>query len=183
MTYLLIWQNFFFQKWFIVFKSSEIIQQNFSSSPYICIGRKSWNLWNSLWNRLPNFHQILEPSFDSGFTSSSNGHALLIKMAAMSVYGKKHLKSSSEPWKLWDWVFVYSIGLWGLPDLFQWWTQIDLWPFYGKVNFASLLFCMRKILQMLFCHTAIKTIDWILLYVIKDLNLNSSHTQRWNNVV
>ena len=40
---------------------------------------------------------------------------------------------------------IYSIGQSRvLPSLFKWWPQVDLWPFYAKVEFGSLCFCMGK---------------------------------------
>ena len=37
-----------------------------------------------------------------------------------------------------------SLGTGGLPKLLKKISYIDIWPFYGKVKFASLCICMRK---------------------------------------
>ena len=34
-----------------------------------------------------------------------------------------------------------------LPSLGKWWPQVDLWPFYGKVKFATLYIYKGKILK------------------------------------
>ena len=36
----------------------------------------------------------------------------------------------------------------GLPKLLKQWSYIDIWPFYGKVNFASLCICMAKMFRI-----------------------------------
>ena len=41
-----------------------------------------------------------------------------------------------------------SSGSGGLPKLLKWWSYIDIWPFYGKVNFASLCICMGKMFRI-----------------------------------
>ena len=38
-----------------------------------------------------------------------------------------------------------SSGMGGLPKLLKWWSYIDVWPFYGKIKFASLCICMGTI--------------------------------------
>ena len=38
-----------------------------------------------------------------------------------------------------------SSGREDLPKLLKWWSYIDIWPFYGKVKFASLCICMGTI--------------------------------------
>ena len=40
-----------------------------------------------------------------------------------------------------------SLGTGGLPKMLKYWSYIDIWPFYGKVNFASLCICMGKNVQ------------------------------------
>ena len=41
-----------------------------------------------------------------------------------------------------------SLRTWCLPNLLKWWSYIDIWPFYGKVKFASLCTCMGKMLRI-----------------------------------
>ena len=38
-----------------------------------------------------------------------------------------------------------SSGMGGLPKLLKWWSYVDVWPFYGKVKFASPCICMVRI--------------------------------------
>ena len=35
-----------------------------------------------------------------------------------------------------------SSGKRGLPKLLKWWLHVDIWPFHGKVKFASLSICI-----------------------------------------
>ena len=41
-----------------------------------------------------------------------------------------------------------SVGTGELPKLLKYWWYIDIWPFYGKVNFASLCICMGKMFRI-----------------------------------
>ena len=46
----------------------------------------------------------------------------------------------------WGWIVMHkSSGTGGLPKLLKWWSYIDVWPFYGKIKFASLCICMGTI--------------------------------------
>ena len=46
-----------------------------------------------------------------------------------------------------------SSGTWGLPTLLKELSYVDVWPFYGKVKFASLCICMEKTLKIFFSKT------------------------------
>ena len=48
-----------------------------------------------------------------------------------------------------------SSGTGGLPKLLKWWSNIDIWPFYGDVMFASLWICMGK---------NVEKFKWLLLW-------------------
>ena len=41
-----------------------------------------------------------------------------------------------------------SLGTGELPKLLKKWSYIDIWPFYGKVSFASLCICMGKMFRI-----------------------------------
>ena len=41
-----------------------------------------------------------------------------------------------------------SLGTGELPKLLKKWSYIDIWPFYSKVNFASLCICMGKMFRI-----------------------------------
>ena len=49
---------------------------------------------------------------------------------------------------LWLNLLQISSGTGGLPKLLKQWPYIDIWPFYGKVNFASLCICMGKMFRI-----------------------------------
>ena len=43
-----------------------------------------------------------------------------------------------------DWIFAYIFGNRRATKIAKIMVYIDIWPFYGKVNFASLCICMGK---------------------------------------
>ena len=57
----------------------------------------------------PIFYFMWSPSW--GLKICTDGHGLLIKMAAMTIYGKNTYKSSPEPRQLWGLVLVFCIEL------------------------------------------------------------------------
>ena len=71
------------------------------------------------------------------------GH--MTNMAAMPIYGKNLKKSSSpEPIDRWPWNFVYSIVYASTTKIVQIITLGWPWPFYAKVKFSDIGFCMGK---------------------------------------
>ena len=46
------------------------------------------------------------------------------------------------------------------------WSYIDIWPFYSKVNFASLCNCMGKNIQKSYSPKPRMHCDWIFAYII-----------------
>ena len=88
----------------------------------------------------------MEPQWDRGTKSCSNGPGHMTKMATMPIYEKK-------TWKiflLWnqkadDLESLYAASsAQVLPSLFKWWHWVDLDLFYDKVKFGPLGFCMGK---------------------------------------
>ena len=73
------------------------------------------------------------------------GH--MTNMAAMPIYGKNLKKSSPEPIDPWPWILVCSIMYASTTKLWPW---VDLDPFYTKVKFGHIGFCMGKSENYLF---------------------------------
>ena len=70
-------------------------------------------------------------------------------MATMAKHGKNLKKSSPEPIDWWPWNLVtFSMGV--LPRLFKKWPWVNLDPFYAKVKFGHIGFCMGKSENYLF---------------------------------
>ena len=71
------------------------------------------------------------------------GH--VTNMAAMLIYGK-NLKNSStpEPIDWWPWNLVCSIVYARPTKMFNLWLWVGLVPFYAKVKFGHIGFCMGK---------------------------------------
>ena len=71
------------------------------------------------------------------------GH--ITNMAAMPIYGKNLKKSSSpEPIDQWHWNLACSILYASTTKVVQIMTWVDLDPFYAKVKFGHIGFCMGK---------------------------------------
>ena len=71
------------------------------------------------------------------------GH--MTNMAAMPIYGKNIKKSSSpEPTDRWHWNLHVALSMGVVPRLFKLWPWVDLNPFYAKVIFGHIGFCMGK---------------------------------------
>ena len=90
------------------------------------------------------FH--MEPPWDGRMKVCSNGPGHMTKMATVPIYGKNLNKSSSLEPKgddLETWYAVSDARV--LPSLFKWWPWVDHDPFYRKVKFGPLCFCMGKI--------------------------------------
>ena len=77
------------------------------------------------------------------------GHMTI--MAAMPIYGKNLKKSSSpEPIDGWPWNLVCSIMYVSTTKVFKLSPLFDLDPFYAKVKFGHIGFCMGKSENYLF---------------------------------
>ena len=77
------------------------------------------------------------------------GH--MTNMAAMPIYGKiLKISSSAEQWTndLETWYVASCMGV--LPKLFKLCPWVDLYPFYAKVKFGHIGFCMGKSANYLF---------------------------------
>ena len=75
----------------------------------------------------------------------------MTKMAAMPICGKNLKKSSSpEPIDRWPWNLVCSIVYESTTKIVQIWPWVDLDPFYAKVKFGHIGFCMGKSENYLF---------------------------------
>ena len=75
----------------------------------------------------------------------------MTNMAAMPIYDKNLKKSSSpEPIDRWPWNLVCSIVYGSTTKLFKLWPWVDLDPFYAKVKFDHIGFCMGKTENYLF---------------------------------
>ena len=75
----------------------------------------------------------------------------MTNMAAMPICGKNLKKSSSpEPIDQWPWNLVCSIVYECTTKLFKLWPWVDLDPFYAKVKFGHIGFCMGKSENYLF---------------------------------
>ena len=90
------------------------------------------------------------------------GH--MTNMAAMPIYGKNLKKSSSpEPIDRWPWNLVCSIMYGSTNKVFKLWPWVDLDPFYAKVKFGHIGFCMGKSENHLFfgnyCSLG-REVDW-----------------------
>ena len=69
----------------------------------------------------------------------------------LPIYGKNFKKSSSpEPLDGWPWNLVCWSCIGVLPRLFKSWPWVDLDPFYAKVKFCHIGFCMGKSENYLF---------------------------------
>ena len=67
----------------------------------------------------------------------------MTNMAAMPIYGKNLKKSSSpEPIDQWPWNLGRASCMGVLPKLFKLLPWVDLDPFYAKVKFGHIGFCM-----------------------------------------
>ena len=113
---------------------------HFSSVVCPCI-RPSVTIFKRLllWNRWANFAQILYGA------SLGWGNEKLLKWPPRP-YMVKTFKNlflqnreclGAEP-------LQESSGMGGLPKLLKELSYVDVWPFYGKVKFASLCICMGK---------------------------------------
>ena len=75
----------------------------------------------------------------------------MTKMAAMPIYGKNLKKSSSpEPIERWLWNLVCSIVYVSTTKIVQIISLGWPWPFYAKVKFGHIGFCMGKSENYLF---------------------------------
>ena len=75
----------------------------------------------------------------------------MTKMAAMPIYGKNLKKSSfPEPIDRWPWNLVCSIVYVSTTKIFKLSPWVDLDPFYAKVKFGYIGFCMGKSENYLF---------------------------------
>ena len=62
----------------------------------------------------------------------------MTKMATTPIYGKTLLNSFHQNQKVDDFGTRYvALGMWGLPNLFKWWTKVELDQLNVKVKFAS----------------------------------------------
>ena len=84
---------------------------------------------------------------------------------------------NQESFEVEFWYMYIASGMWGLPNLFKWWSWINLWLFYGKVKFASLYTCMGTMLKSYFLKMYSKTNGWTLEYMIKGAKLFSYKPQ------
>ena len=58
-----------------------------------------------------------------------------------------------------------SWGMGGLPKLLKELSYVDVWPFYGKVKFASLCICMGKTFKNLLLPKLSMPYGWIFAYI------------------
>ena len=80
------------------------------------------------------------------------GH--MTNMAAMPIYGKNLLKSSSpEPINWWPWTLYVALSMQVLPRLFKLLPWVDLDLFHIKVKFGHIGICMGKSEYYIFLET------------------------------
>ena len=95
----------------------------------------------------------MEPPWDGGTKSCSNGPGHMTKMTTMPIYGKNLLLQNRMTDDLENWYTALStktgeLGTRVLPNLFRLCLWVDLDLFYGTVKFAGpLCFCMGKKLK------------------------------------
>ena len=58
-----------------------------------------------------------------------------------------------------------SSGTGGLPTLLKELSYVDVWPFYGKVKFATLCICMGKTFKNLLLQKTSMPFGWIFAYI------------------
>ena len=72
-----------------------------------------------------------------------------VKFASLCICMGKTFKNLLQNWAcLMAESLHISLGTGGLPKLLKEWLYIDIWPFYGQVNFASLCICMGKMFRI-----------------------------------
>ena len=124
---------------------SSLLPYAFVWAPCILYGKNVENFKRLLWSLLANVAQIL----CGAFLGWGNERLLewlgpLTKMAAMPIYCMVKtfksllLQNQTSPGAL---SLHKSSGTGDLPEL----LKIDVWPFYGKVKFASPCICMGRI--------------------------------------
>ena len=81
-----------------------------------------WNFWAN------SFKRYVEPSVKEGLKICTNGRGPLIKMANIYVVRilKNLLLQNRKSFEAESW--YTESGTQGLPNLFKWWSKVDLWP-------------------------------------------------------
>ena len=105
-----------------------------------CIGENVENFkWLLLWSLWANVAQILYGA------SLGWGNERLLKWSQsidqdmIKTFKNPLLQNQISPGAL---SLHKSSGTGDLPKLLKWWSYVDVWPFYGKVKFASPCICM-----------------------------------------
>ena len=117
----------------------------------------------------PIFSKLhVEPSGKGGLKSYTNCYGPLIKMAAMSIYDKTLktlLFQNQETFKAESWYITSRTQ--GLPGLYEWWPQVDRWPFFRQGPIWVSMHLYGENIEKSFFQNVFKTNGWNLQCVIK----------------